>query len=274
MHKTTVWTWGVATWLVILGGCVTVHRIVPDDGRPLAQVRTEAGVTLTANADAWIEGPHDLPEYLTPIWIAIDNGSDRKLAVNYSDFALTDERGFRYKVVNPFTGGTVPAPGEPGGQETGGVPPRGAPVLVASLGRSAPGIVTARPRRERVARVRRRPPRRRLRRGRGRRFRVYPRWRAYFHYYMPWHGDVYWPPRYHVYVHDWPHVHYPSPPPESVRELALPEGVVDQEGSVSGFLYFHNVIGRAHRLRLTWAARTPDGVVVTDPSLAFRVETE
>jgi hypothetical protein len=62
------------------------------------------------------------------------------------------------------------------------------------------------------------------------------------------------------------------PPSSDVRRLALPEGVIEPGGSVSGFLYFQNAAARAERLELSWHVRTPAGGHVARLRVAFVIE--
>lgn len=161
--------------------------------------------------------------------------------------------------------------------------------LLASLG-PIPSAATSKTivgRDRRVARRRRREaPTYRGPRNRGRGYRrgyrgrgfggsgfyIYPRAGIHLHHhYNPWQGVVYYPPNYGVYVYSWGPAYYPAPPSADVQRLGLPEGVVKPGGRVSGFLYFHRASQAAHRLMLTWHARTPAGKPVTNLAVAFAV---
>ena len=157
--------------------------------------------------------------------------------------------------------------------------PRGtAAVPVVGHGRQDDGHrrLARRPRRRRrVIRRSRRPGRRyrgfygrRRYYRRGRRFYVYPRYRFYYGY-SPWlYGGVY-PPYYDRYVLYWRDL--PRDRLLSLREHALPEGVVKAGGRIAGILYFQNAADRARQLTLSWRARMPAGETVAELKILLNV---
>lgn len=88
--------------LASVTGCIPGYRVIPADGSEVAHV-VQSNITLVADADAWDGSPGDLSEYVTPVWVEVIDGSDEDLAVTYADFSLTDESGFRYAAINPYT---------------------------------------------------------------------------------------------------------------------------------------------------------------------------
>lgn len=220
--------------LILSSGCATTYTIVPAKGQPVAEAH-HAGLTLIADAAVWEASPHDLPSYLTPIWVEIVNRTKDNLVVSYADFSLIDERGFRYAAINPYTGRALPppppasAPAKPAPPASAPVkpaPPASAPaepaprhegesvenqtapspVLLASLEPVALGSRSSR------VRVHKTADRRIARRGHPRRgYHRYPRRGSYGRRYP--RGGFYVYPRSHLYFHyyaPWPGlVYYP-----------------------------------------------------------------
>src|SRR4051812_46371319 len=100
-------TYGLLAFLS-LAACGPQFAVVPRGGAPQVQ-STVANVTLTAFANQWDADPDDLADYITPIAVDIYNASPYEVRVSYADFALTDQRGFRYAALNPFSAATVGA---------------------------------------------------------------------------------------------------------------------------------------------------------------------
>jgi len=230
---------------VVLAGCAPTYALVPrGDG-----VVGKDGLRLVGAGDAWNNNPYDLPNYMTPILVDIENHTGKDVRISYGDFSLTDERGFRYAAINPYT-----TAAQVGMNESATRLDDGARVtLAAYTGRS--DAHRARP-----------APRRREHR----RFFVRPRARVFFHYYDPWVYPFYDAPYYGDRVVVWTD-RSPSPPSEDVLRLGLPEGVVKPGGRISGFLYFQNAGQHGQHLRLSWAAHTPAGKPVATLSVPFNV---
>ncbi len=78
--------------------------------------------------------------------------------------------------------------------------------------------------------------------------------RYYGGYGTYWGGPFYYPPYYWNWVNWWGPSYYPSGPTEDVVGYALPEGVLQPGGRVSGFLYFKKATAEGRALDLAWSA--------------------
>lgn len=232
----------IAVPIVLLTGCATTYALVPErDG-----VVGKDGLRMVGAGDAWNGDPYDLPNYMTPILVDIENHTGRDVRISYGDFSLNDEQGFHYAAVNPYT-----TAAQVGMDESATRVDDGARVTLAAYTGRRDG---------------RRAPRRQAHR----RFFVRPRARVYFHYYDPWVYPFYDAPFYGDRVVVWTDTS-PSPPSEDVLRLGLPEGVVKPGGRISGFLYFQGAGQRGRHLRLSWAAHTPAGKPVATLDVPFNV---
>jgi hypothetical protein len=249
-------------WLlfVVVAACSTEIAVVPRGGLDRA-VSAPGPVILTAFSSEWNGNPDDLTEYITPIAVELYNSSPYEVRVSYGDFALNDERGFRYAAINPF----VPASqlselekpvllaargggGGGGGRGGGGFghSTGGRSSGTWSSGGGGHGIVVGPPSgRRSYGYV-----------GGGRGWSGYtvhgglrgwypglPYWRD------PWlwgGGVIWWGPGY-----------YPDRPSRDVIDAALPEGVLSPGGRVNGYLYFQKATDRSRNLGLTWEAHDP-----------------
>jgi hypothetical protein len=100
---------GLLALALLSAACSRTYIIEPAMGGTVATAST-TGLTMSAEPNAWNGHPTDLGDYLTPIWIGIVNQRREDVRVSYADFALTDESGFRYAAVSPYTGQAVAAP--------------------------------------------------------------------------------------------------------------------------------------------------------------------
>jgi hypothetical protein len=234
--------------LVALTGCGPEFAVVPDGGQPRA-VSAVGPVTMTALAVQWEGSPFDLADYVTPIAVELYNAGPSEVSVSYADFALRDERGFRFGAINPFLPAVVSA-----------LPQK--PVLLAARGgggfggggrggSGGRGGVTVGP-----------PT---VGRGLGPGAGQWGGWNGYQisgglrGYYWPgtpfWQGPLYYPPYYSEWVYFWGPNYYPARPSADVLTLGLPEGVLAPGGRVNGFLYFQRATAASRRLTLAWEAR-------------------
>jgi hypothetical protein len=245
-------------------GCATTYTMSPVAGGKIGKVES-AGLQLLADANAWNSRPYDLPEYLTPVRVQVTNGTNKEIAIRYDDFSLTDENGFRYAPINPY--GSSP------GKSSSLAPVVSTAELAiyrpAAGGQRAPWHSPA--------------PRAIYARdhfgsyapfygGHGTGFFIVPSIGFNFAWYAPWPYGFYYPPDYGAYVYPWGYPYYPRDPTEDILRAGLPEGVLEPNGHVSGFVYFQNAGSRAHDLSLTWIAHTPAGEKVGELSIAFKVE--
>jgi len=178
----------------------------PEATRPTGQrdvgVVDVAGVRLWASGEPWRGVPSTLPRLLTPVRVTVQNHSGHPVRVAYRDFSLLGERGFRYSALPPFSlqGQAIGQAGAPGAI----VPAAYHPRTVVRPRFSSERFWVASP---------------------------------YLGFYPGFHA---WPygwevdPFYDRWYGSWP-----TPlPSQDMLEQALPEGVIEDGGQVSGFVYF------------------------------------
>jgi hypothetical protein len=236
-------------YVVALSACAPEIAVVPM-GQPVA---SSGPITLTAFASEWTGSPEDLPEYITPIAVDLFNAGPYEVRVSYADFALRDERGFRYGAINPFI------PAQLGQAQAEGT-------LVASRGSHFSGFSRGSGSSHSYSRsgVTVGPPS--GRRGYGTIGSHGGGWSGY--YVGPgargwygagwnfWGGPFLYPPWYSRFVFFWGPGYYPSErPSRDVIDAALPEGVLAPGGRVNGYLYFQKATDRSRRLDISWEAR-------------------
>jgi hypothetical protein len=209
---------GALGLVALVAGCISRPGLRPASGaRGVPQHETMAyaeahGVRVWADGDAWSSYPRDLQSVVTPVWVHIENRSERKVRLSYKDFTLVGANGFEYKALPPFSMSR--------GRSEGTQPTR-----LASISPDVP---------QQQVRVR-------VGVGHPRiyyhRFHVAPHYRPYyrphvgFTFYDPWpYGYVY----YDRYYDRWE----PQLPTRDMLRHALPEGVVEAGGGVAGYLYF------------------------------------
>lgn len=199
-------------------GCATEGTLTPGPGAQLlpgsdtTAFAERAGVQVQVDGAAWRGEPGELARLLTPVNVAIDNRSGRKLRIAYRDFSLVGASGFRYPAMAPLPGQMAVSAADA---------PQGTVVLAQHPARPAP---------------RRAPPP--------------PRFR-HRHFYVAPHVRP-WYPGFHVWPHffffdadayrrsNWP----AALPTDDMISLGLPEGVLEDGGHVEGFVYFQGVARR------------------------------
>jgi hypothetical protein len=215
-----------APWLLLAAallaaGCVTETRLQPlptaETTRGGAAVIEEQGVRLVADGDAWRGTPSTLERLVTPVQVRIENQSGRPLRIQYETFTLLGSSRFQYSALSPFE------LAEEGGTAYGGSGYGGSSAnLQLSVGTgfgwySAWGHT---------------PFYAWGHRGRG----IYNPW------YDPWYDPFYRPYSY-----------WSPPEPLPTRDMlrqALPEGTLEDGGTLTGFLYFQDVSEREGRVTL------------------------
>jgi hypothetical protein len=197
----------LATCTLILSGCATSRlqpasdaQLVPN--QPLAAASESAGVRLVVQAEAWRGAPERLDRELTPLKVTIENESDRPVRVRYEDFILETGRGLQYTPLPPINiKGEVTQTAD-------------APVYVPRYA-IAPRVIVPR--------------------FGYRDFYLAPWFVSYYSGFRPWG----YPWHFNALYYD---TYYPRwtvrLPTEDMLEMAIPEGVIDAGGSLSGFLYF------------------------------------
>ncbi|HEY7535590.1 MAG TPA: hypothetical protein VH878_06550 [Thermodesulfobacteriota bacterium] len=65
--------------------------------------KTDDGVTVTVQGSAWYGTPRDLDNYVTSIYVVIENNTNSILTFDYPDFVLFDENRTQYNALTPET---------------------------------------------------------------------------------------------------------------------------------------------------------------------------
>jgi hypothetical protein len=206
-----------ARWLALLGacawiaGCASRPHLVPG---PDAETVTPGGtiatasaadVTVTVDPDAW-RGGVSIAHAVTPMHVRIENKSGEKLAIRYRHFAMLGDSGERFAALPPYEiRGTV-----------AGVGPARRYPPINRLGFTHDGFYVA----------------------------------PFYHFMYPsvavYHAHPFGfdPFYYDGYYPHWSRERAELPTPEMLR-VALPEGVLEENGVLAGFLYFEPVEARA-----------------------------
>jgi hypothetical protein len=198
---------GLAALLLIVAGCAGEPQLVPAPGAERVSpggsiaVTSASDVTVTVDPDAW-RGSVQIGNAVTPMHVKIENQSDNKLRIRYSDFAMIAGNGDRYAALPPYDiRGTVAGP----------APARGySPV--DRLGFTYDGFYVA--------------PFYRF---------IYPGLAVY-----DGHPFLFDPLYYEHYYPYWRQARVELPTAEMLR-FALPEGMLEEGGVLAGFLYFEPV---------------------------------
>lgn len=164
---------------------------------------TSGGVTLTATAGMW-PGDVDIEEALVPIEVRIENASDHKIRISYSDFGLVTETGTRYAALPPY-------------RVEGSVTELATSSRYGPIGRTAfthRGFYVA----PHYAPI----------------YTTLPRFTVRDLYYDPYYYGHYYP----YWTNARIRVELPT---ADMLRLAIPEGVLDENGELEGFLYFEKI---------------------------------
>lgn len=105
------------TAAALLAACGGRARLEPAPGADMLPAPREgarasaAGVTLTAEVDAWTGVPENLEQEVIPVLVTITNEGTRPLRIRYNEFRLEGAAGRRYAAIPPFdVRGTVSEP--------------------------------------------------------------------------------------------------------------------------------------------------------------------
>ena len=217
--------------LLMLSGCVVVPSLIPtgssvESGTRQLAYAEAVGVQLWADT-SWRGDPAQLAEYVTPLSITVVNKSNHTIRLAYEDFELLGASGTHYAALPPFSmSGRSEAPAKPSG---------------FALVDYHPAVPVVRP-----------PPRPPpfTPHVHVRRYWVAPSY-APFYVGLPLWSAWAWNASYHSrYQSTWPR----ALPTQDMLQLALPEGALDDDGQVSGFVYFQNV-NRESVVKLSVALR-------------------
>lgn len=209
--------WLALAALVLAAGCVTETTLQPLPTAPTIQagsvVAEEQGVRLVANGASWRGTPSNLERIVTPVQVRIENHSGRPLRLNYESFVLVGSSRFQYSALSPFE------LHEEGLAAVGGSGVDGDAGLSVGFGSwwgwgpwaSSLAYTSGRP-------------------------------------WGPDWGDPWYDPFYGPYS-----ARYRAPEPLPTRDMvrqALPEGLLEDGGAITGFLYFQNVSEREGQVTL------------------------
>ncbi len=91
---------------LLLAACATTPLRPADPAQAVANDRSAAtavaaGIRVVVRPGAWQGYRGDIDEYLTPVEVAIQNGSGRAIQVRPSAFSLFTPGGFRYEALSP-----------------------------------------------------------------------------------------------------------------------------------------------------------------------------
>lgn len=187
-------------------------RMVPDDG--MAAAASVAGVTVIAEAGAW-RGSVDIDEVVVPLKVRVENNSDRKLRIRYSDFGLVSESGRSYAALPPYeVRGSVLEPVMAAGYSPIRYP--GFTHTGFHIAAHYGGVYT-----------------------------TLPPYTVHDLYYDPFYYSSYYP--------YWRRVRARVDlPTADMLRMAIPEGVLDEGGEVQGFLYFEKIPSRLTGTRINF----------------------
>jgi hypothetical protein len=215
---------GTCTAAALLCGCAAESpTLVPAPDANIVEIdgtgAQKTAAEVTVTAQAESWRGADIEDNVTPLRVTIQNDGDRPVRLRYSDFSLVGTRGERYAALPPYEiEGTVSRP---------------------AMARDYRALdrLDFRYSRFRVA------PHYRF---------VYPTLSAYqLHrlYFDPYYYSYYYP--------YWGRIEEDLPTPDMLRRV-IPEGVIQSQGSVSGFLYFEHVDEDLAQARLDFHAELVD----------------
>jgi hypothetical protein len=217
---------GLVLGSVGIAACATAPVLKPEPGDALAPGKPNvvqadvAGVLVLMGGDSWKGDPADLGQLFTPVKVTIENHSGKALRVSYPDFSLTGSSGFKYAAIPP-----IKAKGQIGRADPS---PRKNPIQLA-LYEPARGKADLSDRMQLVAWEHHFDHDR---------FMVAPHFRSFYPGWDAWQGAYPYDPFYYNNLYaSWPE----QLPTQDMLSQALPEGAVQDNGKVSGFVYFQGV---------------------------------
>ena len=158
------------------------------------------GINIITKVNYW-NGDSQVKQYVTPVYVTINNNSGKDLKISYEQFALVSPSGKRFAALPPF--GVTGAVSRPILLE------QYSPILV-------PGFTY-------------------------RGFLIAPFYSTIYPEIPVCRAEFYFDPLYYNnYYNYWDQVQYDLPTPRMIND-ALPEGVLKKGGDISGFLYFEKI---------------------------------
>jgi hypothetical protein len=212
--------------LVGIAACATTPVLKPAPGDTLAPGKQNvaqaevAGVLVFVGGDSWTGDPPTLGQLFTPVLVTIENHGGKTVRVSYADFSLSGSTGFKYAAIPPMS-----AKGQIGRADPS---PSKIPIRLAlyepGLGRADRSDIVQLARWEHGF----------DHDG----FMVAPHFRSYYPGWEAWPYSYPYDPLYYnsLYAY-WPE----KLPTQDMLSKALPEGAVQDNGKVSGFVYFQGV---------------------------------
>jgi hypothetical protein len=230
-----------------VAACTHAPTLKPEADTPLAPGKKDvaltevSGVRLSVSGGAWNGDPSNLAEVFMPVLVAIENHSGKTLRISYQDFSLVGDSGFRYVAIPPMKAkGTVNSSAE-----------RNISIQLASYPPAGPvsGLVQAQFYHDR--------------------FFIAPHYSYWYPGLAPWpYGFAYDPLYYDQFYATWPE----RLPTKDMINKALPEGALQDNGKVGGFIYFQGVGDRDSRVRFeTNLADASNGQSFATATIPFAV---
>jgi hypothetical protein len=180
--------------------------------QPLAAVSESGGVRMVVQPEAWRGAPEHLDRELTPLKVTIENQGDQPVRVRYEDFVIETGRGMQYTPLPPLNikGEVTETADRPVYLPRYAIAPY---AIVPRFGHT--------------------------------RFYLAPWYMSYYSGLRPWA----YPWRFNGLYYD---TYYPrwtvKLPTADMLEMAIPEGVIDAGGTLSGFLYFPDLDDELQRI--------------------------
>ena len=94
---------------LLFAACAHTPRLLPapeaqhPPGDPGSAIASAAGVQVTVSSQRWKGNPPDLESIVTPLHVAIENGSTVAIRIRYRDFTLTSEDGLQSPAIPPLS---------------------------------------------------------------------------------------------------------------------------------------------------------------------------
>ncbi|HML95419.1 MAG TPA: hypothetical protein PKC29_08340 [Thermodesulfobacteriota bacterium] len=95
---------GITLISAALAGCYPAYRQPAVSFNPVPSIQTsEDGVRVTVIPSYWPGSPRNLPSFVTPFYVEIENFSGNPITVSYKDLVMFDEFRTQYGPINPNT---------------------------------------------------------------------------------------------------------------------------------------------------------------------------
>lgn len=158
------------------------------------------GINIITKVNYW-KGNPEIKQYVTPVYVTINNNSNKQLKISYEQFSLISSKGERFAALPPF--------GVTGEVSRPALLQQYSPILV-------PGFTY-------------------------RGFLIAPFYSSIYPEIPVFDEEFYFDPLYYSnYYNYWDQVQYDLPTPKMI-DNALPEGVLKKGGEISGFIYFEKI---------------------------------